>query len=662
MEPTQANPSTAKRILLILLCLVFVGTAAYMIEPSSVPVFDESKDQVNRPDAVVIPIKPKPVHLSKHIVEYHINVSYDDQSRKLQGSQTMTWTNPGSNEVNDLYFHMYPNAFESKDTTFIKESGGKLRTSHMVEDSFGSMHIRNITTADGEEISHRMTFIQPDDRNEADHTLMRLRLPNPVRGGEKITLRLQFDVQMPDAFARMGVVDNYIMAGQWFPKIAVYEPAGTRNRKDEGWVLHQYHGNSEFYADFGIYNVTIQVPASYIVAATGFPTKPAIVDKKKDVKTYYFYADDVHDFAWAASPQFVYAEEPFSDPYVPGVRIKLYLDPKHEALKDRYFRVAKLALSRYSQWYGAYPYSTLSIVVPPEGGGGTAGMEYPTLITSWEASSEQPDLELESVVAHEIGHQYWYGMVASNEMEEPWLDEAFTSYSELKLMKAEYDLTPNLPLEATSILQPASLHKYAWYYPTHSQYAENVYTRGKLVLLAIEREIGSQRMNKVLRAYFQRYKFKHPSTLDFQHVLEATTEKSWTPFFKQFVYDGLMIDYEAQRIRIRAIQNENDGKVLYENDVRIVRNGGVNRPVPIIFYFQDGTVVDRVWDGHTASVDYRLTSEAKLDWVAVDPKHHLILENKHYNNILHADVDQAWKLRWNVMVEKSIETLIGLFL
>ncbi len=661
MEPMNAKPSTAKRILLIFLCLVFVGTVAYFIEPTrELTVTKEVKDQPVRPDAVVIPVKPKPVHLSNHVVEYHINVSYDEEQRKLQGEQTITWTNPGKKPVTDLYFHMYPNAFESMDSTFIKESGGKLRTTSMKDGSFGSMHVSMIKTSDGAEISHRMTFIQPDDNNKADHTLMRLRLPKSIIAGEKITLSMKFDVQMPHAFARMGVVDDYIMAGQWFPKIAVYEPAGTRGREAEGWVLHQYHGNSEFYADFGIYNVTIHVPDNYIVAATGFPTKTAVVNKAKGQKTYYFYADDVHDFAWAASPQFVYAEEPFSDKYVPGVRIKLYMDPKHKHLQARYFRVAKLALSRYSQWYGAYPYSTLSIVIPPEGGGGTAGMEYPTLITSWEAGTEEPSLELERVVAHEIAHQYWYGMVASNEMEEPWLDEAFTSYSEFKLLQLEYDARANLPLESSHIIKPASLQQYAWDYSTHDQYAMNVYTRGKLILLAIEREIGSQRMDKVMRAYFQRFKFKHPSTADFQHVLEATTSQSWAPFFKQFVYGEEMLDYEAKQIHIQPIVK--NGKTVFENVVRIVRHGGHQRTVPILFYFQDGTTTQREWDGKEASIDFKLTSASKLEWVTVDHQHQLILENKHYNNILQANIDQSWKIRWNIIIEKSFETLVGIFL
>src|SRR5690606_23697769 len=115
-----------------------------------------------------------------------------------------------------------------------------------------------------------------------------------------------------------------------------YEPAGMRGRTEEGWNAHQYHGNSEFYSDFGIFNVKIRVPSNYVVAATGFPPKKAVTDKTSGTKTYHFYADDVHDFAWSASPNFFYAEEPFSSPNVPGVKVKLYLDPKHLELKDRY--------------------------------------------------------------------------------------------------------------------------------------------------------------------------------------------------------------------------------------------------------------------------------------------------------------------------------------
>ena len=347
----------------------------------------------------------------------------------------------------------------------------------------------------------------------------------------------------------------------------------------------------------------------------------------------------------------------FLNPYVPGVKNKLYLDPMHEHLKERYMRAAKLSLSRYSQWYGSYPYSTLTIVVPPKGAEGTGGMEYPTLITAWAADDKAPGLELEQVIAHEIAHQYWYGMVASNEMEEAWLDETFASYSELRLMQSEYDQTYNLPLEAVHITKPAPLKLDAWKYLDHHQYATNVYTRGKLVLLSIEREIGSESMRKVLRTYFQRWKFKHPSTSDFKKVLEDTTKQSWDSFFDQFVYGRAVLDYEVQSIQMQPIMK--NGKSLMEYTVKINRNGGEHQPVPILFYFSDESTIERKWAGDEPSISYKLISDTKLTWVAIDPQHQLLMENKLFNNILSTEIDPEWKIRVNILIGKTIEALLG---
>ncbi|MBC8079396.1 MAG: M1 family metallopeptidase, partial [Gorillibacterium sp.] len=374
--------------------------------------------------------------LSKRIVEYHISVSLDSETKTLHGKQTVTWENPGVIPVKEIYLHLYPNAFESDKTTFNEESGGKLRGDKKTAQSIGSMKLLSVMTEHGDDLTPLTEFIRPDDGNINDRTLMKIRLLKEVNPGQKVTLHMDFKVELPQVYARMGFANDFVMAGQWFPKVAVYEPKGVRERKEEGWNLHQYHGNSEFYADFGIYDVLIKVPNGYTVAATGFPTTPPVEDKTG--KNYHFYADDVHDFAWAASPSFLYYEEKFSAPGVPGVKIKLYLDPAHKELKSRYFQAAKKALTRYSEWYGDYPYSTLSIVVPPAKGNGAGGMEYPTLITAWAATSAAPGLELERVVVHEIGHQWWYGMAASNEFEEAWLDEGFTSYAEDKVMEHEY--------------------------------------------------------------------------------------------------------------------------------------------------------------------------------------------------------------------------------
>ncbi|MCC2684363.1 MAG: EnpEP protein [Paenibacillaceae bacterium] len=536
-----------------------------------------------------IPQTPEP--LSQRVVEYHMSVTLDATKMRLQGSQNLTWKNPGTVPVKELYFHLYPNAFESKQSTFMKESGGQLRNDKAKADSFGHMRVLSVKTVQGDDLLSRMSFVQPDDGNKNDHTLMKLVLPTAVLPGEQVTLLTQFEVAMPAAFARMGYVGDYVMAGQWYPKLAVYEPKGVRGRTEEGWNLHQYHGNSEFYADFGIFDVVIKVPAGDIVAATGFPTQQPVVSG--DVKTYHFYADDVHDFAWAASPHFVYHEEPFSAPNVPGVKIKLYLDPKQQDLKDRYLAAAKKSLTRYSQWYGEYPYSTLSIVVPPPGGNGTGGMEYPTLITAWDATEANPGLDLERVVVHEIGHQYWYGMVASNEFEEAWLDEGFTSYSEDRVMAEEYGNASNLPIEASYITDPAALRQNAWDYNTRGEYADNVYTKAKLALTAIERQVGAQTMNKVLRTYFQRWKFRHPSTEDFQKVLQDVTKADWATFFDQYVYGGLMVDYSIESIHSQPVTV--DGKPLVESTIVVQKHGGTAGTVPIEMHLSDGSTVVRMW-------------------------------------------------------------------
>ncbi len=557
--------------------------------------------------------------------------------------------------MNELYFHLYPNAFASMETTFMKESGGKLRNDSMPSNGYGSMTLKGMKTENGLSLMNRLEYVQPDDGNIKDKTLMKVRLPRPVKGGESITLSMQYEVQLPKIFARMGTAGNFVMAGQWFPKISVYEPANTRGRSTEGWNLHQYHGNSEFYADFGIYSVRIHVPKNYTVAATGFPVQPA--QNKNGEKVYQFYADDVHDFAWSASPDFIVAEEPFSSAEVPGVRIKLYLDPAHKDLKERYFYAAKAALKYFSRWYGTYPYSTLSIVVPPEAGNGAGGMEYPTLVTAFGAKDESPGYDLERTVIHEIGHQYFYGMLASNEFEEAWLDEGFTSYAEDKLMEQEYGVIPSLPVQSTLISTPAPLTQDAWKYTLPNQYALNVYYRGKMVLKTIEQSVGKSTMNKIMARYTGKYRFGHPTTSDFQKIVEQATGKSWKSYFDQYVYGEQMADFAVDQITVQ--KKKSGSNPLFESAITISKNGGNYDKIPILFTFKDGHKLKKIWDGSGKSAVFKLQYTSPLAWAMVDPSYNIVLDNKHMNNYLKADMDKDVLFRWNESITKLIETLLG---
>ncbi|OGX68528.1 MAG: EnpEP protein [Paenibacillus sp. RIFOXYA1_FULL_44_5] len=577
-----------------------------------------------------------------------------DSSRKtLEGTQTLTWENPGTKPVDQLYFHLYPNAFMSKNTTFMLESGGKLRNDKMKEGSFGSMTVSKILTLDGKDLTPSLQYVRPDDGNQNDYTLARIRLPQAVMPHEKVTLRMNFTDKLPVVFARMGYLNDFIMAGQWFPKIAVYEPKGTRGLTEDAWNLHQYHGDSEFYADFGTFDVNIKVPTDYIVAATGFPYKPP--SASNGFKTYHYYAEDVHDFAWAASPHFQYVEEPFSAPNIPGVKIKLYLQPGQSMLKDRYMLAAKKALRDYSDWFGPYPYSTLSIVIPPAVGNGAGGMEYPTLVTGWSADQTTEGHGLERVIVHEIGHQFWYAMVASNEFEEAWLDEGFTSFAEDMVMQQEYDIRPNIPIQASYITSPEALNRYAWQYGSHGKYAENVYMRAKLVLLGIEKQIGGQDMIRVLKAYFTQWKFKHPNTLDFEQTLERVTKKSWKPYFDQFVYNASMEDFAVSSIHVQRVNQK--GTTEYKSEVVIVKNGGSYGNVPIYFHFADGTNKQSVWNPTNNRVKYEFVYSSPIDWTVIDPDYSQVLENKHINNFMRTSIDVPTELRWNIGASKVIEMI-----
>lgn len=608
--------------------------------------------QQTLPDSAPVPAEEA---LSQRVVEYHINVQLVPDTETLIASETVTWTHPGVKPVSDLYFHMYPNAFSSPDTTFMKESGGTLRGDTMPENGFGNMTLTDLRTSEGTSLMQRVQFVQPDDGNVNDKSLLKVHLPQPVNGGESVTLKLQYEVQLPKIFARMGASGNFVMAGQWFPKLSVYEPMGTRGVKEEGWDLHQYHGTSEFYSDFGIFNVTIAVPSDYTVAATGFPVKNAKL--KQDQKIYQFYADDVHDFAWAASPDFTVAEEAFSTPEVPGVRIKVYLDPLHKDLKERYLQAAKAALTYFSKWYGPYPYSTLSIIVPPKEGNGAGGMEYPTLITAFGATDSSPDTSLERTVVHEIGHQYFYGMVASNEFEEAWLDESFTSYAEDRLMEQEYGIKTNLPLQSSLVTKSEPLNLETWKYAGAESYSRNVYIRGKLVLKDIERQVGTKAMNSIMSTYARKFRFQHPTTSDFQKVVEKVTKKSWQPYFEDYIYGGGAPDFSVDTITIK--KNGNSDAQSYESIVKITNKGSHYVDVPIKFTFADGSATERVWSGEGAETTFQLLSDKLLLSAEVDPEHTVLLENKHLNNFRLAEIEPKTLSRWTLSVTKLVETVLG---
>jgi hypothetical protein len=615
---------------------------------------------------------PEPA-LSERTVHYDIHVYLDEKEMKLIGRQLVVWTHPGRLPVHEVYFHAYPNAFESKKTSFMRESGGKLRQDKMPKGGYGHMNIGRIVysrypagqtekasqenSRTSWELSNSSHYVQPDDGNRHDRTLLRVDLPEPVQPGEQAVFAIDFTVKLPFAFARMGVVDDFVMAGQWFPKLSAFETEGRRGRAREGWNAHQYHGNSEFYADFGTYRVTMDVPHDYIVAATGIAVGEPRQHENRSL--HRFIAYDVHDFAWAASPHFVVEEHTVRQQNGDPVRLLLYLDPDHAHLRDRYIKAASTALKRFGEWMGPYPYPTLSVVVPPKGGNGAGGMEYPALITAWAAEKSDPGYELERVVIHEIGHQYFYGILANNEFEEAWLDEAFTSYVEDRVMREEYKVYSPAPVEAGFVTTPAPLAQNAWEYQDHGHYADNVYVRGKLVLREIEKRIGTELMDQALKQYYKHWKFKHPSTQDFQQVLEWISGESWDDFFRTFIYGGAMTDYAIVSVQSQIVQQH--GETVYEHELFIEKQGAEYPRVPLQLRFEDGSVMNRLLDGRPERQKVTVLHRSPLKMAVLDPHYTMLLENRRLNNYMRGNVDQNENIRWTLAIVHAVENMMRLW-
>jgi hypothetical protein len=378
-------------------------------------------------------------------------------------------------------------------------------------------------------------------------------------------------------FARTGYKRDFFLVGQWFPKIAVYEPAGLRGRAAGGWNCHQFHANSEFYADYGRFRVAMTVPSRFVLGATG-----PRVDTRKNADgttTYVHEQRDVHDFAWTADPKFVEVKDTFSadrdvtpaeyeaaaklvdrplaEVRLRDVAITLLLQPAHLPQARRHIQAAKNGLKYFGLWYGAYPYPTLTVVDPGVGAMGAGGMEYPTFITAgtsflfnrWPLDRIRLP---EEVTIHEFGHQYWYGLVGSNEFEESWLDEGFNTYSTHKVDAVSYPAMLELfgfrffaqeeERLGNGLARRFRPHPHARLGLLAGQYSFNSYSRPALLLGTLEAMLGEPTMARIMRTYHERFPLR-PSVLDdFFAVASEVSGRDLRDFFRQVVEGPGLLD------------------------------------------------------------------------------------------------------------------------
>ena len=632
----------------------------------------------------------------RKIVDYDIKVSLDPETKLVEGSETLKWTNPGDGPVAELRFHLYWNAFRNDRSTFFKESGGQLRGDKAdTRKGWGYTDVTSMTW-DGAELMKRARFESPDDGNPDDRTVLVVPLPRPVAPGETAALSIAWKAKVPKVYARAGYVRDFFMFGQWFPQIGVYEPKGRRRRAEAGWNCHEYHANSEFYADWGDWKVAITLPEKFVVGSAG-----ALVDTKRagGKKTLTFEQKAVHNFAFTADPRYVVVEDVF-DPAkdIPKdellraskalgrseadllagfhkVAIRLYLQPDHRAFDRRHIEAQKWALAWTGLWCFPYPYAQISIIDTPEDGMGATGMEYETIYTTlsftWMARWPFEEIYLpETVTIHEFTHGYWMGLLASNEFEESWMDEGINTFTELVMVDRKYGTYLRVPpgidftnedvnrAQAALTVDHDPIQSWAWKYATGNSYGRNSYPQPGTTIQQIRLLLGEETFWRAFRGYAERWRFDSPTSEDFFDFMRAPGNPLVADLIQKTWYGRGWVDFSIlaasthpddgftgyddadkpvnfdpdPKKKPKKRPDERKHKGPWQSVVVVGRDGDIEMPAHVVLTLKDGTKIDRTWDGTGDWIRYRVTSSSPLVKAEVDPERRTVLDRNPWNN------------------------------
>ena len=593
-----------------------------------------------------------PTPMSQRIVHYEIDAKYTPLNHTVEATEVLTYHNLTGQPLDHFPFHLYQNAFQPN-ATFVRDS--KLMGSRDIHYEkweskyYGSENIKSIEVVGQGDLTKNLQFIAPDDGNKEDKTVVDLHLVRPIPAGAFVQFKIAFQTKFPETQARSGWKRDFLLGGQWFPKVGVWWHGA--------WNCHQYHNTTEFFADFGVYDVKLTVPQNQVIGASGIEISN--VNNSDGTKTVTYHGDDIHDFAWTVSPRYRVQESIYQSQMGP-IKLLFLMQPAHWDQVDRHEKITRETLDRFESWYGPYPYKTLT-VVDPEPGSAAGGMEYPTFITGdtewWLPSGLH---EVEGVVEHEFGHQYWYGMVATNEFEDAWMDEGINSYTEAKVLSSI--LGPN-----TSILNLAGatygdnqeqrdfymsvtdrdpMAQNAYVYLNSNSYAGVTYGKTASVLLTLEGIIGEDTMNTAMRTYFMKYRFTHPTKEDFLKTIEEVSGRDLRWYFNQAIYGTQVLDYEvlsANSFPVNWFDKDKDkdkkkdkksgeDDTLYQTYVTVHRKGDFVMPIDIEVKFVNGEKVREHWDGQARWTRFVYQKKSRVESVEIDPDHKIHIDRDNFNN------------------------------
>ncbi len=538
-------------------------------------------------------------------VNYEINCKLDDQNHKLSGHIQIKYLNNSPDVLDRLGMHLWPNAYSNKKTNFAKQKLNHRSTEFYdapISD-MGSINHTNITI-DG--LSAELIM------EHGNSDIAWLKLPKILKPKEEITINADFELKIPKMFSRLGHVGQSYQMTQWYMKPAVYD------RK--GWHLMHYLDQGEFYSELGNYKVTITLPENYIVAATGIVQEESeykflerqvekakeksnleaameeIIESSNQLKTISYYADNVHDFAWFAD-KFFYVDK--SNVLLPsGKKVDTWVFYKSRKHWNKAIHFLDRSIAYYSECLGEYPWPQASIVHGPLSAGG--GMEYPMISIISDITTEK---SLDQVICHEVGHNWLQGVLATNERDYPWMDEGINSYYEKRYLTKFYGNSSIVEgfigrktkldkrSSETELLYQIIAHLNLDEHPNQSSedfnalsYGYDIYVRTAELFKYLEEYLGIKELDRIMRQYYETWKFKHPYPEDLKNIFENNNLISTNWFFNDILNSNRKIDYKLCKV-----------KKINGNYTLVVKNKkSINAPLNISFMKGD-SIINQLW-------------------------------------------------------------------
>lgn len=456
--------------------------------------------------------------LLDEINHYNIKIEINPVDKTYSGEELITYVNNTGVELNELFIHIYPNTFKVQETApFLFDS-----FKETYPDGFKSGYI------DINEVSidKKKTAFEILGRG---NTLLKIPLNKPLHPKDKLKVNIKFFVQLPPARDRFGYGDNTFNFGNWYPIVCVYN--------EKGWDTSPYYNIGDpFYSDTSNYDVKIIAPKDLVIASSGNIKRETAKGNKK---IWHIEGKLIRDFAWVASDNFTVLKGD-----VEGTELKMYFLGDNTKINEYAYEAAKHSLEIFNRIFGKYPYGQYSVVATNF----PSGMEYPGLVFIGDKYYNEDFKDyLEKVIVHETAHQWWYGVVGNNEIEEAWLDESFATYSEIiyideiynegigkeyfqndivanyEYMKEVYDFE-EIPLKPLNEFKD-------W-----NDYGSLVYQRGAMFINEIKNEFGKEVLYDILNEYYNKYKFINARTENFIAVCEKVTGTNFKDKVNKWLY------------------------------------------------------------------------------------------------------------------------------